>query len=65
MNCTAKIKQLSEVIRSTLPPIIGDKCIYLDLAYYLNIGDVLIWEGTEFFLKSSGIDCIYKASKET
>jgi pyruvyl transferase EpsO len=34
----------------------------LDLPYYSNIGDILIWEGTEQFLKKQNIKCLYKSS---
>lgn len=65
MKVKEKVQQLAGLIHSTLPQLIGNKCVFLDLAYYVNIGDVLIWEGTEHFLKQAGIDCVYKASKET
>lgn len=65
MNIPDKIIQLSGLIYSTLPSIIGEKCVFLDCAYYENIGDVLIWEGTECFLKRNNIRCVYRASKDT
>lgn len=65
MTTSEKSSQLSDIINSTLPNLIGDKCVFLDLAYYENIGDVLIWEGTEWFLKNNRISCIYRASKDT
>lgn len=65
MNEREKVQQLADLIYATLPQLIGKKCVFLDLAYYVNIGDVLIWEGSECFLERAGIECIYKASKET
>lgn len=65
MNCQEKVNQLKERIHSTLPRLIGPKCVFLDLPYYQNIGDVLIWEGTAQFLTDCGIRCDYQASKET
>lgn len=60
-----KVEQLRSEIYNTLCPIISNKCIYLDLPYHENIGDILIWEGTEQFIKSSKIKCIYKSSITT
>lgn len=65
MNCMEKSAQLASIINSTLPEIVGTKCVFLDLPYYKNIGDVLIWEGTEWFIKNNNINCIYSASKDT
>lgn len=65
MTCQEKVLELRQRIHTTLPQLIGPKCAFLDLPYYQNIGDVLIWEGTEQFLEDCGIRCIYKASKET
>lgn len=65
MTFLDKVQDLHNKIDDILPSFIGDKCVFLDLPYYENIGDVLIWEGTEWFLKYSGISCIYSASKDT
>lgn len=65
MTFEEKVSQLSSVIDGTLPQLIGKRCVFLDCPYYENIGDVLIWEGTEHFLKKNGIKCIYRASKDT
>lgn len=65
MTFSEKITQLVDMIHSTLPQLIGRKCVLLDVPYYENIGDVLIWEGTECFLKQNKIKCIYRASKDT
>lgn len=65
MNNEEKIKQLRNLIVETLSPLIGKKCILLDVPYYHNIGDILIWEGERAFIKAIGCTCIYTASYET
>lgn len=65
MTFSEKITQLVDMIHSTLPQLIGRKCVLLDVPYYENIGDVLIWEGTKCFLQQNKIKCIYCASKDT
>lgn len=65
MDCTKKINNLKEYTFSILSPIIDNNYIYLDLPYYSNIGDILIWKGTEEFLKTIPYKCLYKASIET
>lgn len=65
MIFTNKIHQLKEIIDSNILPLISEKCIYLDLPYHFNIGDTLIWEGTECFMKSNNIECLYRSSYET
>lgn len=67
MIFSEKVKQLSKTIDECLLPVINrnnktQKCIYLDLPYHSNIGDTLIWRGTEHFLKRTGLKCLYKAS---
>jgi len=70
MNFTEKVNQLSGIIDEQLLPVINkngkiDECVYFDLPYHVNIGDTLIWHGTEHFLKRTGIKCLYKASCST
>ncbi|MCL2689224.1 MAG: hypothetical protein FWE57_05185 [Chitinispirillia bacterium] len=64
-----KVKQLSQIIDDRLLPVINKsktkECVYLDLPYHTNIGDVLIWRGTEHFLKRTGLKCLYKAAYNT
>ena len=62
MTFDEKLKFLREQIYHTLAPLISKKCILLDLPYYTNIGDILIWEGTEHFLKLIGCKCLYRTS---
>jgi pyruvyl transferase EpsO len=65
-----KVKQLSEAIDERLLPVINrsgkiKECVYLDLPYYPNIGDTLIWRGTEHFFKRTGLKCLYASSLTT
>lgn len=61
-NICAKFKEL---IRTTLVPLIPGDYILLDLPYYCNIGDILIWKGTEELLKELPGKCLGRHSKET
>ena len=65
MDNTERINKLSALIENALPPIIGNKCIYLDVPYYANIGDVLIWEGTESFLGKHHINVMLRGAWDT
>lgn len=65
MTCDEKIGQLNAVIQNTLPSMIGLQCVYVDLPYYANVGDVLIWEGTEWFLRRNHIKVLYSGSWDT
>ncbi|MDR2602539.1 MAG: hypothetical protein LBC53_08850, partial [Spirochaetaceae bacterium] len=56
---------LQELIRKTLSPLIDADYCFLELPYYSNVGDVLIWHGTECFLKTLKFKCGYKASSVT
>lgn len=56
------ISQLREKIEMALLPLITGDYVLLDLPYYTNIGDVLIWQGTEELLKHVRHKCIYKTS---
>lgn len=64
MNFQDKIKSLRRTIEETLVPLISKKCLLLDLPYYSNVGDILIWEGTNEFLKKCSCTCLYKSSLE-
>jgi pyruvyl transferase EpsO len=70
MTFNEKVKQLSNIIDEQLLSVICKngvvkECVYLDLPYHTNIGDVLIELGTEHFLERSGLNCLYKASCKT
>ena len=61
-----KIKSLKAIIYSALlPRLKGKTCVYLDLPYHENIGDALIWYGTEQFLKANKIPCLLRQCKDT
>lgn len=51
------IARLRSVVGSVLTPLIDNDYVYLDLPYYENLGDLLIWEGTLNFLKETGHKC--------
>ena len=57
--------RLGDLIKTTLSPLIPGDYILLDLPYYANIGDILIWQGTEDFLTTLPGKCLGKHSKET
>lgn len=67
MNLDNKIliTSLREKIRDSLTPLITHDYVLLDLPYYDNIGDTLIWEGTREFLKTLPYKCLYYASKDS
>lgn len=65
MKAHEKVSELSQKVQDTLPNLIGKNCVYVDLPYYANVGDVLIWEGTESFLKKNHINIIYSGSWDT
>lgn len=50
---------------SALTPYIDADYIFLDLPYYANIGDALIWYGTECWLKTIHFSCKLRASCST
>ena len=54
MASKKKIDQLRDKIDVELKDRVGDNCILIDAPYYDNIGDVLIWNGVEDFLKENG-----------
>lgn len=56
------ISNLREKIEKELLPLITGDYVLLDLPYYTNIGDVLIWQGTEELLKYVRHKCLYKTS---
>jgi pyruvyl transferase EpsO len=66
MTIGEKIKELRALITSRLAPLVDSDCWLLELPYYANIGDLLIWEGTERFLRGlGGVRCRYRASSAT
>lgn len=65
MNYIEKILELRYAINQQLLPLINSNYVYLELPYYENIGDTLIWEGTLEFLKQVKHKCLYRASLST
>lgn len=62
MDIESKRKQLAIYIENKLKPLINHDYVLLDVPYYNNIGDVLIWNGTEVFLKSIPYKCLFRCS---
>ncbi len=60
-----EINRFKSLITDSLIRLIDNDYILLDLPYYTNIGDVLIWKGTEDFLSGASGKCLYRASIET
>lgn len=54
-----------EEIDRVLAPLMSAKCAMLNLPYYPNPGDGMIWLGMEQFMAKHGVECIYRASAET
>ena len=65
MTSQEKIQQLKGCIYNSLVHLIDGDYVLLDVPYYTNIGDTLIWEGTKHFLKNIPHKCLYTASVET
>lgn len=53
-NLKEKLNELLNVI----PP--GSKVVYLDYPFYLNVGDILIYKGTEHFFKTNNINVVLR-----
>lgn len=56
-----KIQHLKCLIQKQLVPLIDGDYVLLDLPYYSNVGDSLIWQGEEDFLKTLPYKCLYKS----
>ena len=65
MESKDKIIELRGVIEEKLTSLIDHDYVLLDLPYYDNIGDTLIWEGTREYLKTLPYKCLYYASKDS
>lgn len=65
MNHINKIQQLRNTINNQLLPLLDSDYAYLELPYYENIGDTLIWEGTRILLNQTNHKCLYNASFTT
>lgn len=64
-NIQIFLKKNNKITYKKLFSIIDNEYIFLDLPYYTNIGDSLIWKGTEVFLKKIPYKCLYRSSIET
>lgn len=56
-NCNILLKAIEEIVTNDY--------IFLDLPYYSNVGDVLIWEATLQLLRKIPYRCRYSCSVET
>lgn len=65
MDNVERLAEIKNILTRSLSNIIVDDYIFLDLPYYSNIGDSMIWKGTETFLATLPYKCIYRASIET
>jgi pyruvyl transferase EpsO len=61
-----KVTALHALINDGLSPLVGSHpCAYVHLPYFPNIGDVLIWEGTEQFIAENQLHCLFRNSELT
>lgn len=51
MNIKEKTYQLQELIKEALTPLIDNDYLLLEVPYYTNVGDTLIWQGELDFLR--------------
>ena len=67
MSYTDKLEALRRRIDESLLPLFKGRedCAYLDLPFHTNLGDLLIWMGTQSFLDIHGIKCTYSDSLQT
>lgn len=65
MESQMKIEELCCEIKKQLTPLIDNDYVLWDLPYYTNIGDTLIWAGTESFLNNIPTQCLSKYSYQT
>ena len=65
MTTIAKIEQLRQTIVNQLNGLIDSDYYLLELPYYNNIGDVLIWQGEEDFLRTLPYTCKGRYALET
>lgn len=65
MTFQEKIDGLKTKIHSSLLPLIDHDYVLWGLPYHSNIGDMLIWEGEESFLRKTGHKCLDRASQFT
>lgn len=57
--------EFKNLVFEKLSPLVGKMCVLPDLPYYSNVGDLLIWEGMERFLKDNGTEILWRSSIST
>ncbi len=65
MNYRITNKNIHNLLYSKISELVTDDYILLDLPYYANVGDVLIWEATLQIMKKTHHRCLYSCSIET
>lgn len=65
MTNLEKISQLRALLSSTILPLIDNDYVLLDIPYYSNPGDTLIWEGTEQLLSQCKYKCLIRTAEES
>jgi exopolysaccharide biosynthesis predicted pyruvyltransferase EpsI len=65
MSFQKKIDELKGKIIKELTPFVKSDYVLLDLPYHSNIGDILIWEGEESFLKNLPFKCLGRSSSDS
>lgn len=65
MKASEKIAQLRQVILERLSGLIDRDYYLLELPYYNNIGDALIWQGEEDYLRTLPYKCLGRYALET
>lgn len=58
MKAKEKVSHLSSVIRDKLTLLVNNDYLLLDVPYYTNVGDTLIWQGTIDFLHGLPYRCL-------
>lgn len=53
------------LLNTFIQKLVTNNYVFLDLPYYSNVGDVLIWEASLQLLKKSPHQCLYSCSVET
>jgi pyruvyl transferase EpsO len=64
MTPSKKISELKALIDAALTPLIDNDYLLLDLPYHDNLGDSLIWQGTEDFLSKFPHKCLFRANRD-
>lgn len=60
-----KREECYEILKDCLLKYIDNDYILLDLPYFSNVGDILIWQSAKDLLKEVPYKCIYSANIET